>query len=102
MSMRRAIIAAIAVTAAVHLLTVSCGPDSPTAGGTAPPVNGIGPITAGADDAGVFTTPIKPWNEAHPSQRVTLMLPPQAENGQLAQLTANLQVGSMDGLREGW
>jgi multiple sugar transport system substrate-binding protein len=78
------------------MLTVGCGPDSSPAGGTAPPVNGIGPITfaVGADDAAVFTTLIQPWNKAHPNQRVTLMLLPEAENGQLAQLTANLQAGS--------
>jgi multiple sugar transport system substrate-binding protein len=96
MSMRRAIIAAVAATAAILMLTVGCGPDSSPAGGTAPPVNGIGPITfaVGADDAAVFTTLIQPWNKAHPNQRVTLMLLPEAENGQLAQLTANLQAGS--------
>jgi multiple sugar transport system substrate-binding protein len=96
MSMRRAILAAAAATAAVLMLATGCGPDSPPSGGTAPPVNGIGPITfaVGADDAASFTTPIAAWNKAHPNQRVTLMLLPEAENGQLAQLTANLQAGS--------
>jgi multiple sugar transport system substrate-binding protein len=97
MSMRRAIIAAAtAVVGASLLLATGCTPDSPPSGGAAPSVNGIGPITfaVGADDAGFFTTLIGPWNKAHRNQQVTLMLLPEAENGQLAQLTANLQAGS--------
>jgi multiple sugar transport system substrate-binding protein len=34
------------------------------------------------------------WNQSHPSQKVTLLLLPQASNGQLAQLVANLQAKS--------
>jgi multiple sugar transport system substrate-binding protein len=97
MSMRRAIIAAAtAVVGASLLLATGCTPDSSSSGGAAPSVNGIGPITfaVGADDAGFFTTLIGPWNKAHRNQQVTLMLLPEAENGQLAQLTANLQAGS--------
>jgi len=100
MSMRRAItVAATAAIAAALLLTAGCGPDSSPSGGTAPPADGIGPITfaVGSDDAGFFTTLIKPWNKAHkahPDQQVNLVLLPEAENGQLAQLTANLQAGS--------
>jgi multiple sugar transport system substrate-binding protein len=93
--MRRAIIAAAtAVVAASLLLTAAC--DSSPAGGAAPPVNQVGPITfaVGSDDAGFFTTLIQPWNKAHPDQQVTLILLPEAENGQLAQLIANLQAGS--------
>ncbi|HEY1823459.1 MAG TPA: ABC transporter substrate-binding protein [Trebonia sp.] len=95
MSMKRAIIAAAAVAIAL-LLTAGCGPDGAPSGGQAPSANGIGPITfaVGSDSAGFFTALIKPWNKAHPNQRVTLMLLPEAENGQLAQLTANLQAGS--------
>jgi multiple sugar transport system substrate-binding protein len=97
MNMRRAIIAAAtAAIAAGLLLTAGCGPGSPPSGGTAPSADGIGPISfaVGSDDAGFFTTLIKPWNEAHPGQKVSLVLLPEAENGQLAQLTANLQAGS--------
>jgi multiple sugar transport system substrate-binding protein len=97
MNMRRAIIAAAtAAIAAGLLLTAGCGPGSPPSGGTAPSADGIGPITfaVGSDDAGFFTTLIKPWNKAHPDQKVSLVLLPEAENGQLAQLTANLQAGS--------
>jgi multiple sugar transport system substrate-binding protein len=97
MTMRRAIIAAATVAIAVSLLlTAGCGPDGSPSGGQAPSANGIGPITfaVGSDDAPVFTNLIKPWNKAHPGQQVTLMLLPEAENGQLAQLTANLQAGS--------
>jgi multiple sugar transport system substrate-binding protein len=79
MSMRRAIIAAVAATAAVLMLTTGCGPDSPP---------------SGADDAAYFTTPVRSWNEKHRNQQVSLTLLPEAENGQLAQLTANLQAGS--------
>jgi multiple sugar transport system substrate-binding protein len=97
MSMRRAIIAAATVVVVVSLLlTAGCAPDGPPAGSQAPSADGIGPITfaVGADDAGFFNALIAPWNQAHPKQHVTLMLLPEAENGQLAQLTANLQAGS--------
>ncbi len=95
MSMRHAIIAAATALVVMGLLlTTAC--DSSPLGGTAPPVDGIGPVTfaVGSDDAGFFTALIQPWNKAHPDQRVTLILLPQAENGQLAQLIANLQAGS--------
>src|SRR5690242_19822309 len=97
MSMRRAIIAAAtALVAASLLLAAGCAPGSSPSGGTAPSANGIGPITfaVGGDDANIFAALIEPWNKANPSQRVTLMRLPEAENGQLAQLTANLQSGS--------
>src|ERR1700733_2229114 len=96
MSMRRAILAAATAAVAVGLALTGCGPDSPPSGGTAPSADGVGPITfaVGSDDAPVFTKLIKPWNEAYPNQQVSLTLLPEAENGQLAQLTANLQAGS--------
>jgi len=96
MSMRRAILAAATAAVAVGLALTGCGPASPSSGGTAPSADGIGPITfaVGSDDAPVFSQLIKPWNKAHPDQRVTLVPLPEAENGQLAQLTANLQAGS--------
>jgi multiple sugar transport system substrate-binding protein len=96
MSMRRAILAAATAAIAVGLALTGCAPDSSPSGGTAPSADGIGPITfaVGSDDAPVFTKLIKPWNEAHPDQKVSLVLLPEAENGQLAQLTANLQAGS--------
>lgn len=90
-SMRRAV---TAVVAAFLLLTAACG--GPPPGGEAPPTNATGPITfaVGKDYYQVFTALIAPWNQAHPHQKVTLLLLPEAENGQLAQLTANLQAGS--------
>ena len=96
MSMRRAILAAATAAIAVGLALTGCAPDSSPSGGTAPSADGIGPITfaVGSDDAPVFTKLIKPWNEAHPDEKVSLVLLPEAENGQLAQLTANLQAGS--------
>jgi multiple sugar transport system substrate-binding protein len=97
MSMRYAILAAAtAVITAGLVLTAGCAPDSSPSGGTAPSVDGKGPITfaVGSDDADIFKNLIKPWNLAHPTQQVTLTLLPEAENGQLAQLTANLQAGS--------
>ena len=96
MSMRRVILAAATAAIAVGLALAGCAPDSSPSGGTAPSADGIGPITfaVGSDDAPVFTKLIKPWNEAHPDQKVSLVLLPEAENGQLAQLTANLQAGS--------
>ena len=96
-SMRHAIIAAATVTVIVVLmLTAGCTPDGPSSGGLAPSADGIGPITfaTGKDDASFFKALIAPWNEAHPNEQVTLLLLPEAENGQLAQLTANLQAGS--------
>jgi multiple sugar transport system substrate-binding protein len=92
---RARVAAVIAAAAAGLMLAAGCGPDgSPS--GAAPAANGIGPITfaTGRDDAGFFTSLIGPWNQQHPDQRVTLVLLPEAENGQLAQLTANLQAGS--------
>jgi multiple sugar transport system substrate-binding protein len=85
--------ATVAATAACLMLAAGCGPG---AEGSQPAVDGIGPITfaIGKDDAQFFTELIAPWNQAHPGQRVTLVLLPEAENGQLAQLTANLQAGS--------
>jgi multiple sugar transport system substrate-binding protein len=96
MSMSRAILAAATAAIAVGLALTGCGPDSSPSGGTAPSADGVGPITfaVGSDDAPVFTKLIKPWNEAYPDRQVSLVLLPEAENGQLAQLTANLQAGS--------
>jgi multiple sugar transport system substrate-binding protein len=96
MSMRRAILAAATAAVALGLALTGCGPDSPPSGGTAPSADGIGPVTfaVGSDDAPVFTKLIGPWNKAYPDQKVSLVLLPEAENGQLAQLTANLQAGS--------
>jgi multiple sugar transport system substrate-binding protein len=87
--------AAVAAAAACLMLAAGCGPGAATAG-PAPAADGIGPITfaIGKDDAQFFTGLIAPWNKAHPDQCVTLVLLPEAENGQLAQLTANLQAGS--------
>jgi multiple sugar transport system substrate-binding protein len=81
--------------AAACLMLAACGLGTSSAG-PAPAVNGIGPITfaTGKDDAQFFAKLIAPWNKMHPDQRVTLVLLPEAENGQLAQLTANLQAGS--------
>jgi multiple sugar transport system substrate-binding protein len=96
--MKLATARALAAVAAVACLALAagCGADGTPSGGQAPVTNGIGPITfaTGKDDAGFFTTLIRPWNTAHPDQRVTLVLLPEAANGQLAQLTANLQAGS--------
>jgi multiple sugar transport system substrate-binding protein len=92
---QRARLAFAAVSAAAGLvLAAGCGSASPA--GPAPSANGIGPITfaTGSDDAGFFSSLIQPWNKQHPDQRVTLLLLPEASNGQLAQLTANLQAGS--------
>jgi multiple sugar transport system substrate-binding protein len=100
-SMRRAmararVVAVVTAAAAGLMLAAGCGPNSSLSSGAAPAANGIGPITfaTGRDYAGFFTALIGPWNKQHPGQRVTLVLLPEAENGQLAQLTANLQAGS--------
>jgi multiple sugar transport system substrate-binding protein len=87
---------ATVAVAAVLALTAGCAPGGPPAGGSAPSADGIGPVTfaVGGDDFPIFTKLIGPWNATHAGQQVTLMKLPEAENGQLAQLTANLQAGS--------
>jgi multiple sugar transport system substrate-binding protein len=97
--MRRAIAkgrVAVAVAAASLLLAAGCGPDSPPSGDPTSVTNGTGPITfaVGKDDATFFAKLIGPWNKVHPDQRVTLLYLPESANGQLAQLTANLQAAS--------
>ena len=78
------------------MLMAGCAPGSPSSGGSVPSVDETGPITfaIGSDAAPSFKPLIESWNEKHPTQQVTLALLPEAENGQLAQLTANLQAGS--------
>jgi multiple sugar transport system substrate-binding protein len=89
-------VVAVAAVVTGLMLAAGCGPDSPPSGGPPPAANGTGPITfaTGKDDAQFFTKLIGPWNKAHPNERVTLMLLPESANGQLAQLTANLQAAS--------
>jgi multiple sugar transport system substrate-binding protein len=91
----RAAVAVAAVTTGL-LLAAGCGPASPPSGGLTPSADGIGPITfaIGGDDAAIFPQLIAGWNKLHPNQRVTLIVLPESANGQLAQLTANLQAGS--------
>jgi trehalose/maltose transport system substrate-binding protein len=93
--MRRAM-PGIAILAAGLMLLVGCSADRASSGGPAPLTNGIGPITfaIGKDNSGWLRGVITGWNQVHPSQKVTLLLLPQASNGQLAQLVANLQAKS--------
>src|SRR5580698_9053514 len=90
--MRRAI-AGIAI-----LLTLAgCASGCDSAGGEqAPQANGIGPITfaVGSDDIAWLNPVINGWNRAHPDQKVTELLLPEASNVQLDQLVANLQAKS--------
>ena len=92
--MRRAM-PGIAAVAAGLVLMAGCasGGASP---GSAPSTNGIGPITLaiGKDNSGWLQGVITGWNTLHPSQKVTLLLLPEASNDQLAQLVANLQAKS--------
>ena len=87
---------AVAAVAAGLMLAAGCASDSPPSAGSAITASGTGPITfaVGADDATFFSKLIGPWNKAHPDERVTIMLLPESANGQLAQLTANLQAAS--------
>jgi multiple sugar transport system substrate-binding protein len=91
--MRRAM-PGIAVVAAGLFLTAGCA--SGSASGGAPATNGIGPITfaIGQDNPGWLQGVIAGWNKRYPSQKVTLLLLPEASNDQLAQLVANLQAKS--------
>src|ERR1700722_9820396 len=96
-AMRRAM-AGIAVIAAGVLLAAGGASGGAGAGGTAPSTNGIGPITlaVGKDNAGWLQGVITGWNKLYPSQKVTLLLLPEASNDQLAQLVANLQAKSAE------
>jgi multiple sugar transport system substrate-binding protein len=93
--MRRAM-AGIAVVAAGLLLTTGCTSGGTSSGASAPSTNGIGPITLaiGQDNPGWLQGVISGWNKQNPSQKVTLLLLPEASNDQLAQLVANLQAKS--------
>src|SRR5262245_66478920 len=93
--MRRAM-PGIAILAAGLMLLAGCTAGRASSGGSAPLTNGIGPITfaIGKDNSGWLQGVIAGWNQGHPSQKVTLLLLPQASNGQLAQLVANLQAKS--------
>ena len=86
----------IAVVAAGLLLTTGCAAGGASLAGTAPPTNGVGPITLaiGKDNASWLQGVITGWNKLHPGQKVTLLLLPEASNDQLAQLVANLQAKS--------
>lgn len=94
--LRRVRFAAAVAAAAAGLVLVAGCTDSPPSGGPPPSADGVGPITfaTGNDDAAFFRSLIGRWNQQHPNERVTLLLLPDAENGQLAQLAANLQAGS--------
>jgi multiple sugar transport system substrate-binding protein len=78
------------------MLLAGCTADGASSSGSAPSTNGIGPITfaIGKDNSGWLQGVITGWNQGHPNQKVTLLLLPQASNGQLAQLVANLQAKS--------
>jgi len=82
--------------AAGLMLLAGCTADGASSNGSVPSTNGIGPITfaIGKDNSGWLQGVITGWNQVHPSQKVTLLLLPQASNGQLAQLVANLQAKS--------
>lgn len=93
--MRRAM-PGIAILAAGLMLLAGCTTGGASSSGSAPSTNGIGPITfaIGKDNSGWLQGVITGWNQGHPSQKVTPLLLPQASNGQLAQLVANLQAKS--------
>ena len=86
----------IAAVAAGLLFTAGCTSGSTSSGRSAPSTNGIGPITLaiGKDNPGWLQGVITGWNKQNPSQKVTLLLLPEASNDQLAQLVANLQAKS--------
>ena len=86
---------AITSIAIILILTVTAGCAS-VSGEQAPQANGIGPITfaIGSDDITWLTPVIDGWNRAHPDQKVTELLLPEASNVQLDQLVANLQAKS--------
>ena len=86
----------IAFVVAGLLLTAGCTSGDVSSNGSAPSTDGIGPITfaIGKDNPGWLQGVITGWNQDNPSQKVTLLLLPEASNDQLAQLVANLQAKS--------
>jgi multiple sugar transport system substrate-binding protein len=92
----RRMLRGVAVAAAGLLLTAGCAGGGGSSAGTAPQTDGIGPITfaIGKDNPGWLQGVISGWNDRYPSQRVTVLLLPEASNDQLAQLVANLQAKS--------
>jgi multiple sugar transport system substrate-binding protein len=86
----------MAIVAAGLFLTAGCTSGGAGADNPAPSTDGIGPITLaiGKDNPGWLQGVITGWNKANPSQKVTLLLLPEASNDQLAQLVANLQAKS--------
>src|ERR1700689_3957488 len=95
--MRRAVPGIPAVAAGL-LLAAGCMSAGASPGGSAPSTDGIGPITLaiGKDNPGWLQGVITGWNKRNPSQKVTLLLLPEASNDQLAQLVANLQAKSAE------
>jgi multiple sugar transport system substrate-binding protein len=93
--MRRAVTGIAAVAVGV-LLAAGCTSGGASPGGPAPSTNGFGPITLaiGKDNSGWLQGVITDWNKHYPSQKVTLLLLPEASNDQLAELVANLQAKS--------
>src|ERR1700689_5644391 len=96
-AMRRAM-PGIALVAAGLLLAAGCASGGASLAGPAPSTDGIGPITfaIGKDNPGWLQGVITGWNQRHPTQKVTLLLLPEASNDQLAQLVANLQAKSAE------
>ncbi len=96
--MRRAMPGIAVVAAGLLLFTAGCMSGSASPGESAPSTDGIGPITfaIGKDNPGWLQGVITGWNQRNPSQKVTLLLLPEASNDQLAQLVANLQAKSAE------
>jgi multiple sugar transport system substrate-binding protein len=96
--MRRAMPGIAVLTAGLMLAAglAGCASGGGTPDGTATAGDGTGPITfaIGKDNSSWLQGIIAGWNQAHPDQRVTLLLLPEAANDQLAQLVANLQAKS--------
>ena len=85
------------VLAAVLVLAAGCGllPAAPGTLDAASQACGSSLTFAiGPDDIGWLTPIIAAWNKAHPHTQVQPLYLPQAANGQLAQLTADLQARS--------
>jgi multiple sugar transport system substrate-binding protein len=95
--MRRAMPGIAAVVVGFFLAASAAGCTSGASpGGSAPSTNEIGPITLaiGKDNSGWVQGVITGWNKRYPTQKVTLLMLPEASNDQLAQLVANLQAKS--------
>jgi multiple sugar transport system substrate-binding protein len=80
----------VAALAALTITAASCSGPTPDGG------SGRGPITLvrGKDTTGKLRQLLQPWNQSHPSEKVTLLELPEKADDQRSQLVQNAQARS--------